>query len=177
MKKRNSMVLGLVGAWCALGVAAPAMAQVAVRDLSDFSSTSQPFTVIIEVTPPVGTIAFGVEDAPPDGWTDVSNIDNGGSWDAVNNKVKWGPYFNDTPVTLSFLVTPPGGSSGSTPCFSGIVSIDGNNAAVAGTRCLPAPVPTASEWGLTAMTLLLLVAATLLLRRREGCGVSGSPAM
>lgn len=163
---RRSLILSLLGGWFALGLPTTGLAQVGSRDLSDFVSTDQPFTVAIVVTPPSGTIAFGVEDAPPNGWIDVTNIDNSGTWDAVNQKVKWGPYFNDDPVTLHYQITPPAGSSGSTPCFSGVVSIDGNNLAVAGALCLPAPVPTVSEWGLCATALLLLTAGTLLLRRR-----------
>ncbi len=170
MKTRGSYVFGLA-AWCVLGLVGDACAQVALRDLSDFSSTNQPFTVSILVTPPTGTIAFGVEDLTPTGWTNISNIDNNGTWDAVNGKVKWGPYFNDIPVTLHYTITPPADPGGSTPCFSGIVSIDGNNSTIAGSRCLPPPVPTVSDWGLTTTLLLLLIAGTVLIRRRGVHGV------
>lgn len=166
MKTRSSVVFGLLAVWCVLGSAGSACAQIALRDLSDFSSTSQPFTVSIQVTPPAGTIAFGVEDLTPNGWTTITNIDNNGTWDAVNHKVKWGPYFNDVPVTLHYTVTPPADPGGSTPCFSGIVSIDGNNSTIAGSRCLPPPVPAVSDWGLTITVLLLLIAGSTLIRRR-----------
>jgi len=156
----------LIGSLLALGLAQTASAQVAVRDLSGFDSYSQPLPVVITVTPPVGTIAYGVEDAPPSGWINVSNIDNGGSWDSVNKKVKWGPYFTDQPVTLHYTLTPPAPVTGGAPCFRGVVSIDGNNQLVAGTPCLPAPVPAASEWGLACVALALLIAGTLLLRYR-----------
>ena len=150
-----------------LGLAHSASAQVAVRDLTGFVAHTQPVPVAIVVTPPVGTVAYGVEDAPPSGWIDVTNIDNGGSWDAINNKVKWGPFFNDQPVSLHYTVAPPAMPVGGTPCFRGVVSVDGNNQTVGGAICLPAPVPAVSEWGLVCVTCLLLIAGTLLLRDRH----------
>ena len=158
-----TLVLGLLSL---LGTASAVSAQVAERDLSNFSSHSQPFTVTITVTPPVGTIAYGIEDAPPSGWTDVSNIDNSGIWDSVNKKVKWGPYFTDEPITLHYDLAPPVPLPGGTPCFRGVVSVDGDNQSTGGTRCLPAPIPTLSEWGLASVAMSLLIAGTLLLRQR-----------
>lgn len=155
----------LIGSLLVLGLAHTASAQVAVRDLSNFSSYTQPFTVVVTITPPAGTIAYGIEDAPPSGWIDVSNIDNGGTWDSINKKVKWGPYFTDQPVTLHYTLTPPVPVIG-TPCFRGVVSIDGNNQTVAGALCLPAPVPAASAWGVACVALALLIAGTLLVRCR-----------
>ncbi len=157
----------LIGSLFVLGLAHAASAQVAVRDLSDFVSHSQPLTVAISVTPPVGTIAYGIEDATPSGWTIVSNIDNGGTWDAIHKKVKWGPYFTDEPLTLHYILTPPVPVTGGTPCFRGVISIDGNNQSVTGMLCLPAPVPAVSEWGLACVALALLIAGTLLLRHRN----------
>lgn len=145
-------------------MAAPASAQIAQRDLSDFQGYAQPFTVTIEVTPPPGTIAFGVEDSPPDNWTTVTNIDNSGSWDAINGKVKWGPFFSATPITLHYDITPDGPTTGQ-GCFFGVVSVDGNNQAIQGTLCLPRPVPTASDWGVVCFALLLLIAGQVLVRR------------
>lgn len=160
----NGRVIGL-GMLCLLGLPYAASAQVAQRDLSDFVSHSVPFGVTITVTPPAGTIAFGIEDATPANWIDVSNIDNGGTWDSINKKVKWGPYFSDQPITLHYDLAPPVPVPGGTPCFNGVASIDGGNQAIGGSSCLPAPVPTLSEWGLAGTALLLLIAGTLLLRR------------
>jgi len=144
-------------------MAVPASAQVALRDLSDFEGFAQPFTVAIEVTPPPGTIAFGVEDSPPDHWSNVTNIDNSGSWDAINGKVKWGPFFSDTPIILHYDVTPDGPTTGHA-CFFGIVSVDGNNQSIQGSPCLPRPVPAVSDWGVVCFTLLLLIAGYVLLQ-------------
>ena len=132
---RRALVLGSL---FVLGLVPTVSAQVAVRDLSDFTTHTQPFIVTITVTPPAGTIAYGIEDATPSDWTDVSNIDNGGSWDAIHQKVKWGPYFTDQPVTLHYTLAPPIPATGGTPCFRGVVSVDGNNQTVAGQGCLPA---------------------------------------
>jgi len=151
---------------CLFGLPGAASAQVAERDLSGFVSHTQPMTVIITVTPPPGTIAFGIEDRPPAAWANVSNIDNSGTWDSINGKVKWGPYFQDTPITLHYDITPSIPVPGGAACFHGVASIDGSNQSISGSGCLPPPVPTVSEWGLAAIALSLLIAGTLLLRQR-----------
>ena len=48
-------------------------------------------TVHVMLLPDVDTTVLGVEDALPPGWIDVANISNGGSYDPVAHKVKWGP--------------------------------------------------------------------------------------
>jgi len=162
----------LIFAWMVLAASAPVMAQTAVRDLSDFEGLHQTFTIAIQVTPPPGTIAFGVEDSPPDNWTDVSNIDNSGSWDAVNGKVKWGPFFSDDPITLHYDLFADGRASGQ-GCFFGIVSLDGSNQSVEGDLCLPRPVPAASEWALVCFALLLLIAGDVVVKARPTAPAPG----
>lgn len=94
----------------------------------------QPVPVCIMVCAPGGTTAVGLEDAPPAGWS-VANISNGGQWDAVNQKVKWGPFFDPIPATVSYEAIPPTGTTGN-QCFNGTVSYDGGNNAVNDTACL-----------------------------------------
>jgi len=147
-----------------LGYVAPET-YFAFRDLSGFASRDQPFTAAIIVIPPVGTNAWAAEDSAPPGWIDVTNIDNGGGWDAINNKVKWGPFFSDQPMTLHYTVTPPASGTSGPFCFSGIVSIDGINQSISGAMCLSSLVPAISEWGLLCVALVLLIAGTLVLRR------------
>jgi len=83
----------------------------------------QPFTVSTVVTPGSVLSAYGMEDQPPPGWT-VANINNGGAYDANNGKVKWGLFFDATPRTLTYQVTPPSNAIG-IATFGGQASYDG----------------------------------------------------
>jgi hypothetical protein len=94
------------------------------------------FVVSIQASPVAGTQSYAVEDTPPTGWT-VSGIDNGGQFDATNGKVKWGPFFDAQARTLTYLVTPPGGSSGQRT-FNGTISVDGVSSAICGSSSIQA---------------------------------------
>ncbi len=64
-----------------------------------------PFTVRIEIQPaPTVELAFVEDDVPED--AAVSLISEGGSFDAVQSKVKWGPFNGTQRRTLSYQVTP-----------------------------------------------------------------------
>jgi len=91
-----------------------------------------PLLVSISVTPSPTTKAYAVEDAPPTGWT-VSDIKNAGIFDTVNNKVKWGLFFDNTARTFTYTATPPAGASG-IKTFSGTASFDGTNVTISGDR-------------------------------------------
>ncbi|MGA1840282.1 MAG: MopE-related protein [bacterium] len=85
----------------------------------------QPVTVTIEVTPSESTIAYALEDGPPEGWqVDSGNINYSGAWDSVNKKVKWGPFFDNDQRAFTYIVTPPPGESGIKD-FHGVFSPDG----------------------------------------------------
>jgi hypothetical protein len=106
--------------------------------ISAFSASSYTsgvnLQVTLTITPLTTTSSYAVEDAPPAGWT-VSNITNSGSWDAVNNEVKWGPFFDNTARTLQYTVTPPATASGSYT-FAGIASFDGVNVSITGNQTI-----------------------------------------
>ncbi|KKM00821.1 hypothetical protein LCGC14_1800600, partial [marine sediment metagenome] len=89
-----------------------------------------PVTISIDVTPEASVMVYAVEDTPPAGWV-VSNINTSGSWDDINKKVKWGPFFDSTPRTLTYDITPPPGASG---CYSllGLASFDGLDQTICG---------------------------------------------
>jgi hypothetical protein len=106
------------------------VAGTAVRNLPAGYTASGALAVSIIVTPASSASAYAVEDAPPAGWI-VNNIDNGGTWDAINHKVKWGPFFDNATRTLGYQATPPAGTSG-VKVFSGIASIDGVGVAIGG---------------------------------------------
>ena len=84
-----------------------------------------PAAISLCVEPKAGTNAYAVEDVPPTGWT-VSGINEGGTWDDVNKKVKWGTWFDDTARTLTYNATPPVGETG-TKTFTGTGSFDGQD--------------------------------------------------
>ena len=124
----------------------PLAGGLAARELPNCYTASTATSVSITVTPNTGTpetLAYAVEDAPPDGWT-VSNINENGSWDSINKKVKWGPFFDSNPRTLTYQATPPAGQTG-TKTFSGTASFDGTNVAIGGESslggCSSTPLP------------------------------------
>lgn len=106
--------------------------------ISSFSDTGYvPDTnlqVTIVVTPATTTSAYAVEDMPPTGWT-ISGINESGTFDAGTGKVKWGPFFDTTKRTLTYLAKPPAATSGSRT-FNGVASFDGVNVAISGARSL-----------------------------------------
>ncbi len=69
-----------------------------------------------------GGYAYAIEDEPPANWT-VGKISSGGSYDPTNHRVKFGPFFDFLPRTLTYEATPPVGDSGEKK-FGGIVSAD-----------------------------------------------------
>ena len=111
-----------------------ALADGATRNLPDFYDPGVLFNVSIIIDPPEGVMVIGLEDTPPAGWT-VSNISNGGYWDTVHEKVKWGPFFEPFPDTVGYDVTPPAEAAGE-HCFGGTISFDGANEAIEGDDCI-----------------------------------------
>jgi len=133
----------LVGLFVWLGCAQVVCAEGASRDLSGYAGPEVTFSVSIAIDPPVGTIAVAVEDAPPTGWF-VENITDGGTWDAQQEKVKWGVFFEPSvPSSVMYDMTPPLDATGQ-ECFTGTVSFDGPGQPVTGDTCVgppPAVVP------------------------------------
>ena len=90
-------------------------------------ASNAPTTVTLIVTPSPSNSAYAAEDTVPAGWT-VGAISDGGSFDAVNRRVKWGPFFDTQSRTLSYEITPTNGGSS----FAGTASFDGVNLNTAG---------------------------------------------
>jgi hypothetical protein len=88
--------------------------------------------VSLSVQPTGGTIAYAVEENLPDGFT-ASSITENGVLDSVNQKVKWGPFFDNQVRTFTYNLTPPDSYSGSA-VLSGSVSMDGVDVATQGDR-------------------------------------------
>ncbi len=94
--------------------------------------------VDIVLNPPGNVSAIAIEDTPPAGWV-VSNISDGGTFDAVNRKVKWGPLFPPFPAVVSYDATPTDASG--IECFTGTISIDGVNEPICGDECIDVCCP------------------------------------
>jgi hypothetical protein len=114
------------------GVQAVAAVGTATSDMAAAYRPGVAMTVRLSIVPASSTLAWAVEDRPPTGWV-VSTISHSGQWDTVNGKIKWGPFFDATARTVSYVVTPPTGETG-TKTFSGIASFDGTNVAIGGVR-------------------------------------------
>jgi hypothetical protein len=80
--------------------------------------------------PTAGTAAYAVQDQPPSGWF-VTNISHGGVFDGGMKRVKFGPFFDSEPRTLSYDVFAPPGFTG-VGRFTGQASADGINSLIAG---------------------------------------------
>ncbi len=78
---------------------------LASRQLPDAYWPGVPISVRLRLAPGSGTVAQAIEDQPPSGWQVVSASD-GGQWDAVRGRVKFGPYFDDRPRDLTYVVVP-----------------------------------------------------------------------
>ena len=92
------------------------------------------FTVTLQSGPPASSQSHAVEDSPPVGWT-VGIINNGGSFDTANRKVKYGPFFDNTARSLTYEVTPPANAMG-VQTFAGTASVDGANTPISGPSAL-----------------------------------------
>ncbi len=158
-----------------IGPAVSALADGATRDLPEVYVPGVLLSVSIVVEAPPVTGVVGLEDVPPSDWTDVSNISDGGIYDSDNQKVKWPPFFDNLSRTVSYDVTPPGAAVG-VQCFTGIISIDGNEQSTAGDACVgsSATVPVTSGLGLIVMGLSLVAAAALVLRSAAHKGSSAA---
>lgn len=109
----------------------------AIRVFSDPPFTycpSEAKRVRIVLNAPANASVIALDDQPPAGWV-VSEIGQGGVFDAVNGKVKWGPIFAPFPPTLTYIVTPVESNTAGS-CFAGDVSIDGFNLPICGAACL-----------------------------------------
>ncbi len=99
-----------------------------VRTLPTQYTPAKPLAATIKVTPAHSVWAYAVEDQPPAGWT-VSGISDGGAYDRVNGRVKWGLFTDNIARSFTYQVTPPAGASGSASFkgrtnFDGLVEID-----------------------------------------------------
>ncbi len=115
-------------------IAAAAVPSSVERVLPPFYSAEVKLTVTLKATPPTTSSVYAIEDSPPAGWT-VGAVSDGGAYDPVNKRAKWGPFFDATPRTVSYEVTPPPNETGAKQ-FSGTGSVDGQTFAVGGANTI-----------------------------------------
>jgi hypothetical protein len=101
------------------------------RDLPDIYAPGETFKVILEVSSPGDAVqVYAVEERPPKGWT-LGNINEGGTFDTASHEVKFGPFLDNKPRTLTYEVTPPANESGPKE-FGGVASANGVNSEIEG---------------------------------------------
>ena len=105
-----------------------------IRDLPPAYSPGIKFLVTIKAYPAASGHAYAVEDRPPSGWT-VSAISNDGVFDPATGKVKFGPFFDVTPRSLTYQLLPPSEARGKQE-FSGSASVDGSETSITGDRVI-----------------------------------------
>lgn len=76
-------------------------------------------------------LALAVEETLP-AHAEAVFISDGGQWDTVNNKIKWGPWFERFDRELRYVIIAR--SAASPPLFDGAVSLDGAVSAIEGPR-------------------------------------------
>ena len=83
--------------------------------------------VTLQVSPDPGVSGYAVEEALPAGLTPYA-VSDGGAWDSVNHKIKWGLFFDSTARRLSYKL---GGVAG-VYTLGGVGSFDGQSIAASG---------------------------------------------
>jgi hypothetical protein len=91
-------------------------------------------TVSLDVGPAPDVLVQAQEDMPPAGWT-AGTISDGGVFVAPTKTIRWGPFVDATARVLTYIVTPPAGTTG-TVTFAGVVSFDGVEVPVGGSQTL-----------------------------------------
>ena len=77
-------------------------ASTVVRTVTNNSTPSPDVSLL--ATPAATVSVYAVEETLPAGLT-PSGMNESGTWDAGNRKVKWGPFFDHTVRTLTYEVT------------------------------------------------------------------------
>ena len=108
----------------------PPAGVIVERDLPASYAPEVVLTVRLELKPTPSAIAWAVEEQAPAGWTFGSASDSG-VIDRVTGKIKWGPFTDAQPRTLTYTIRPNAGSTG-TKTFSGIVSFNGTSTPITG---------------------------------------------
>ncbi|MBI2925491.1 MAG: hypothetical protein HYY24_07285 [Verrucomicrobia bacterium] len=134
--------VGDVGAALALGseeaeelkAAVRAAVGAATREFTAGTDATVGLTVTIRVAPATGVLSYAVEDVLPAGWA-AFDVDTDGAFEARSGRIKWGPFFDDTPRVLTYRVT-PSLKRNSCAKFGATASFDGIDVAITGVKKL-----------------------------------------
>lgn len=105
-------------------------------------STAAPWVVSLIIEPAAGISNYAVEESLPPG-ASAEGISHDGQWDPATRTVRWGPFFDDNPRTLTYTVNLPTGIAAH--ALSGKVSLDGRTAAIGG-NLLVVPEANGRPW-------------------------------
>jgi hypothetical protein len=86
------------------------------------------------VTPGTNALLYAIEEAPPSGW-EIAEVAGAGRVDAVQGKIKWGPFFDHEPRVVSYVVRIPAEAVGAAT-FRGAAAFDAATGDVSGERRL-----------------------------------------
>lgn len=102
-----------------------------IRTLPSAFRPGQAITVTLAAIPAPAAQVYAVAETVPIGWQ-VTTADNGATVSPDNRTVRWGPFFDAVPRTLTYSVN-PGPSGGS---FEGVGSFDGITQSAVGNRTI-----------------------------------------
>jgi hypothetical protein len=111
----------------------PASTRQIIRRIPLVYTPGNSIAVTLEISPST-SMAVAVEDQVPEGWT-VTDVADGGEYDPVNRRVKWGPFLDGAARVLHYQLSPPASIQ---PCLTmaGVGSFDGISQAVQGDQAL-----------------------------------------
>jgi hypothetical protein len=112
-------------------------ASSAMRLLPAQYQAGKKFRVGIIVMPVRGTLSYSIIERPPAGWT-VSDISDGGTYDAAAGAVRFGLIESDRVRLLTYSVKPPNKAKG-IQLFSGELVADGVSSPIAGKQTIGGP--------------------------------------
>lgn len=99
------MLFALLSCWLAAWSTA-VHAGDAFRVLPPYFEDQIPFRVLIEVAPPTGTQIHSLEESIPSGFN-VQGVNYGGIHDPAHQVIRWGPFLDGLPRTLTYVLTAP----------------------------------------------------------------------
>jgi hypothetical protein len=123
-------VTNCTGAPALEAAAAAARATRARRQLNGCYAGGVASPVLVAVTPASPTRAWAIEERVPAGWI-VGQVSDGGTFDAATGTLRWGPFFDAAPRTLTYRVVPSAGDKGPKR-FAGVASGNGSLQPIAG---------------------------------------------
>jgi hypothetical protein len=113
-----------------LGWVAAELEQPCNRILPKAFVASEAFTVRVTVRPPETAMVYAVEEQVSSDCS-VTQISHDGEFDAVNGRIKWGPFFDNAERELSFVLA-AAPTAQATLTFSGTASFDGSSHPIVG---------------------------------------------